>query len=74
MPSLDSPNDVADAARSVPESSRSSMPSCSTSVNATRSVNSLSSSPARTALATLPTPDWIGSSPGGILPGADLVA
>ena len=34
-------DDVADVSRTVPRSSRSSMPSCSTSVNATRSVNSL---------------------------------
>ena len=37
------------------------MPSCSTSVKPSRFSNGPSSSPASTALATLPTPDWSGS-------------
>ncbi|MOA25417.1 hypothetical protein D3C78_1461400 [compost metagenome] len=37
------------------------MPSCSTSVKPSRFSNGLVSRPASTALATLPTPDWMGS-------------
>ncbi|MNT12094.1 hypothetical protein D3C72_1470090 [compost metagenome] len=52
---------VAEARLILPERRRSSMPSCSTSVKPSRLSKGPVSSPASTALATLPTPDWMGS-------------
>ena len=60
--SVDRENAVADAVARVPESRASSMPSCTTSVNADRPVNRDFTSSDITAFAMLPTPDCSGSS------------
>ena len=59
---------VADALAILPESSKSSMPSCSTSVKPVMFSKRLCCKPASTALATLPTPDCSGNRFSGSLP------
>ena len=56
---------MVDAPTIFPSQINSSAESCTTSVYIRRPVKPLSPSPASTALATLPTPDWIGDREAG---------